>query len=65
MTETIAGHGGGDTRMISDVLANERGETPSSMTSLRQSMESHYMAIAAEESRLKGGKCIVMEEFLQ
>lgn len=65
VTETIAGHGGGDTRMISDVLANERGETPSSMTSLRQSMESHYMAIAAEESRLKGGKCIVMEEFLQ
>lgn len=65
VTETIAGHGGGDTRMISDVLASERGETPAAMTSLRQSMESHYMAIAAERSRLAGGERVVMEELLR
>ena len=51
--------------MLSDVLANERGEMPAAMTSLRRSMESHYMAIAAEESRKLGGQKIEMEAFLK
>ena len=63
--KTITGHGGGDFRMLSDVLANERGEMPAAMTSLRRSMESHYMAIAAEESRKLGGQKIEMEAFLK
>ena len=65
VTDTIAGHGGGDTRLLSDVLAYERGETTSAMTGLRQSVESHYMAIAAERSRLAGGERIMMEELLR
>ena len=62
--ETISGHGGGDYRMLHDMFeARSRGT--GTLTSLRQSLESHYMALAAEASRLAGGKMIVLEEFLQ
>ena len=32
-------------------------------TTLEHSMESHYVALAAEESRLNGGKLVDLEEF--
>ena len=61
--ETISGHGGGDYRMLHDLFeARSRGRA--ALTSLRQSVESHYMALAAEESRLRGGQMIVLEEFV-
>jgi hypothetical protein len=61
--ETISGHGGGDYRMLHDMFeARSQGRT--ALTSLRQSIESHYMALAAEKSRICGGKMIVMEEFV-
>lgn len=51
------GHGGGDNGLVQklyDVLCgNVENET-----SLEASVESHYMAICAEESRLQGGKLI-------
>lgn len=62
--ETISGHGGGDYRMLHDMF-EARSQGKGTLTSLRQSMESHYMALAAEQSRLAGGKMIVMEEFVQ
>ena len=50
--------------MLHDMFeARSRGT--GTLTSLRQSLESHYMALAAEASRLAGGKMIVLEEFLQ
>ena len=56
----FSGHGGGDNRMIEeflDMLINESGPTKST-TSVEQSVESHYCALAAEESRLNGGAVI-------
>ena len=41
-----------------------RSQGKGTLTSLRQSLESHYMALAAEASRLAGGRVIKMEEFV-
>lgn len=62
--ETISGHGGGDYRMLRDMFeARSRGQ--GTLTSLRESVESHYMALAAERSRQSGGERIEMEEFVR
>ena len=56
-------HGGGDHRMIDklySVLTNP-DELPD--TSLEKSLESHYMAIAAEESRIRGGELVELNQF--
>ena len=50
-------HGGGDASILKalyDMLEGKKCES----TSLEESMESHFIAIAAEESRLSGGKAI-------
>lgn len=62
--ETISGHGGGDYRMLHDMF-EARSQGRGTLTSLRQSLESHYMALAAEQSRLSGGEKIEMEEFIK
>jgi hypothetical protein len=43
-------------------LANGTGEMKSHMTSLGDSIESHYLALAAEKSRVNGGKVVKLEE---
>ena len=61
----LKGHGGGDSGIIRDLLdllltgaePNER------TTTLEHSMESHFIALAAEESRLHGGRVVDLEEF--
>lgn len=61
----FSGHGGGDNRMIEeflDMLINESGPTKST-TSVEQSVESHYCALAAEESRLNGGAVIELDTY--
>ena len=62
--ETISGHGGGDYRML-DAMFDARERGGSVPTALEQSVESHYMAFAAEQSRLEGGKVIEMQEFVK
>lgn len=61
----FAGHGGGDSRMVYDVIRVYRGDDfdASAVTYLEPSTESHYMAFAAEESRLAGGAVVDMAEF--
>jgi predicted dehydrogenase len=44
------GHGGGDTGLMRDFIRNMRGDKKPE-TSARESLESHLMAFAAEESR--------------
>ncbi|MBP5210050.1 MAG: Gfo/Idh/MocA family oxidoreductase [Clostridia bacterium] len=51
------GHGGGDGAMIAALYDMLTGNTPA-RTALAASIESHYMAYAAEKSRLKGGKTV-------
>lgn len=56
----FSGHGGGDNRMVEEFLDMiiEGTQPDHRMTTLEASVESHYCALAAEESRLKGGAVI-------
>jgi len=56
-----SGHGGGDAGLISDLYRILIGEK-TDYTSLEESLESHLMGIAAEESRLHGGEIQVHPE---
>lgn len=62
---TFKGHGGGDTGLIQNVLRYYRGEDfdSSSITFIDRSVESHYMAFAAERSRCNDGAVVNMEDF--
>lgn len=56
-------HGGGDFLLINAYLDSILlGDKPQSLTNARETLESHLMAFAAEESRLKG-IVVDMEEF--
>ena len=64
LSDDFSGHGGGDNVMVEefiDVLSGIKEESPY-VTSLEMSMESHFCALAAERSRLAGGKVIQLEE---
>ena len=65
ITDRFAGHGGGDAKMMQYVCSMfEDGEPCGDvLTSVDASVESHVMALAAEESRLAGGKSIELDEF--
>ena len=60
------GHGGGDTGIVLDMIRLYRGDDfdTSSITTLDRSTESHYLAFAAEESRLKGGQLIDLDAYI-
>lgn len=51
-------HGGGDAGLIEDFLAcaEHKGREDEWRTGLKEALESHYIAFAAEESRLANGK---------
>lgn len=59
------GHGGGDRRMLEDVIKLYRGEEfdTSSITVIDRSTESHVLAFAAEYSRTHGGEVVDMDKF--
>ena len=65
LSSDLKGHGGGDSGIIADFLDMLLDGAPPTQrtTTLAKSMESHYIALAAEESRLAGGKSIDLEEF--
>lgn len=65
LASDLKGHGGGDSGIIEDFLNMliEGAEPTERTTTLEHSMESHYVALAAEESRLSGGKLIDLDEF--
>ena len=61
LSKDLNGHGGGDHRMIDqlyEVLCGRSGID----TSLENSVESHYMALAAEESRLADGAVVYLDQ---
>ena len=67
LSDDFSGHGGGDIVMVEefvDILLGNREESPS-ITSLEKSVESHYCALAAEESRLHGGAVIELDDIRQ
>lgn len=74
MEEDMSGHGGGDTRLVADFLESVRaaqaceakGEAlPESAlrTGIDRSIQSHLIALAAEESRVNDGEAIDITEF--
>jgi len=50
------GHGGGDGLMFNSLINLLNGTSDSSLTSIDKSVESHLACLAAERSRLNGGK---------
>ncbi len=66
LTDDFDGHGGGDAGLMHDVVRYYRGDDfdSSSITTIARSAESHYVAFAAEASRLKDGELVRMDEFL-
>ncbi|MBQ7670021.1 MAG: Gfo/Idh/MocA family oxidoreductase [Clostridia bacterium] len=61
------GHGGGDFGIIRDLIAllEGSGDASSSMTDIDETLESHLIALAAEESRVSGGKLVYTAEFAE
>ncbi len=63
LTDDLEGHGGGDHRMLDKVYEVMALNDSDADTSIEKSVESHYMALAAEESRLSDGKLIYIEKY--
>lgn len=61
--EGHAGHGGGDPVIVSDFLDYLNGKECKGITSLSDSLESHFICMAAEKSRVNDGKMIELREF--
>lgn len=59
LVESGYGHGGGDARLV-EHLYSLLAENEENRTSLKESVESHLMGIAAEESRHSGGKAVAV-----
>ena len=59
VNETFGGHGGGDEKMVEDIVADLRGSgTSLCLTSVDKSVMSHLIGFAAEESRLREGEAV-------
>lgn len=56
--DSFAGHGGGDAKMVADVAAVYGGGSCVALTTIENSMQSHAIGFAAEESRQNGGKLV-------
>lgn len=65
LSDDFSGHGGGDLKMVEEFLdiVSGRSTKSSSVTSIEHSVESHYCALAAEQSRLNGGAVVEIDDF--
>lgn len=59
----VMGHGGGDDGIVNALYAALMGKKTEADTSLENSIESHIMAIAAEDSCLSGGKLVLLHNY--
>lgn len=64
LMDDFSGHSGGDVRLVKDFLDLLTGEGQGMLTAIDQSVESHFAALAAEESRLENGRSIALKEFI-
>lgn len=64
LTDDFSGHGGGDVRLVREFIGLVRGELPMSgtLTSIDRSVESHLVALAAEQSRVEGRVITLRDE---
>ncbi len=63
--EDVFGHGGGDYGIIRELIDLLDGDNDVNLTSAKESIESHVIALAAEESRKRGGEMIRAEDFIK
>lgn len=63
VSDEFAGHGGGDSRMMEYLCRLIRENDTEALTSVDASVESHIMALAAEESRLHQGASVNLKDF--
>lgn len=62
--EILSNHSGGDEGMLKLIFRYfADGKESSSFTTIDRSVESHFVALAAEESRVQGGKVVDMNEW--
>jgi predicted dehydrogenase len=59
----VSGHSGGDANLITDFVSLVRGDKAAGRSTVKDTFESHYMAFAAEASRLDGAKTIDVQAF--
>lgn len=60
--ESFGGHGGGDERMVADIVQALSGNADSlGLTSVDKSVMSHMMGFSAEKSRLNGGQVVEIQ----
>jgi len=62
LTDDLSGHGGGDNEMMRQLFETLNGNGKG-LSSIADSVHSHVIAFAAEESRLNSGKVIDIAEF--
>ncbi len=62
--EDLKGHAGGDERMVEEFLDVISGRIAPTVrnTTLESSVESHFIALAAELSRVEDGRCVTIDE---
>ncbi len=62
--DDFSGHGGGDNAMLHEFVQHVRTGNEEGLTAISQSIQSHLIALAAEESRIKGGEpvCVYKEQ---
>ncbi len=63
LASDLSGHGGGDNQMMTDFFGRFRSQEENVSSSIDNSMESHAMAFAAEQSRLRGGEPVDLKTF--
>lgn len=61
----LSGHGGGDRKLIEDVIriVGDENSDNTGLTEITRSVESHIMAFAAEKSKLENGRVIDLKIF--
>ena len=66
LASDFSGHGGGDKRLVKDLLDLVQNECApgSALTSINKSTQSHYISLALEESRLRNGEMIDMDTYI-
>ena len=63
LASDFSGHGGGDVEMVKEFMELlTLGKRHEGITSLDVSVESHFVALAAEASRLQHGKCMKIDD---
>lgn len=60
----LSGHGGGDNEMLNTFFNSLESGGGDVASGIANSIQSHVIALAAEESRLNGGKTINLDEFV-